>query len=92
MPGGGMSLWLWLFLYRIIPVGLGLGSLSHKSVIPEQRWLGMPEIWREMNQVIVLSYRIDISIAFEKKGAYGVKLGERGPQKHLWTAVAQVAA
>ena len=74
-----MCKWFQRFLYRIIPGGVGLGFLSHKSVIPEQRWSGMPEIWREM----ISSYRAFIPItrliASEKKGAFRGKLGERGP-------------
>ena len=94
MPAGGMSLWLWLFLYRIIPVGLGLGFLNHKSMIPEQqRWSSMSEIWRE---IILSSYcafiPIAILIAFEKKGAFGVKLGGKGPQKRFLTAMGKAAA
>jgi len=77
-----------------LPGGAGLRALlSHKSVIPEQRWSCMPEIWRE---IILSSYcafiPIAILIAFEKKGAFGVKLGEEVPKNGFLTALAKVAA
>ena len=76
-----MSLWLWLFLYRIIPVGLGLGSLSHKSVIPEQQWSSMPEFWREtIYQVIVLSYRLLYRLPSRKRALSGLNSGEEVPK------------
>jgi hypothetical protein len=31
-------------------------------------------------------------IAFEKENTFVVKLGEKGPQNYLWTAVAKAAA
>jgi hypothetical protein len=53
----------------------------------------MPEIW---GKIFLSSYcaflPITILIAFEKKGAFGVKLGGRGPQKRFLTAVGKAAA
>ena len=81
MPGGGMSMWPRFSVEAPLSRGAGLGFLRHKSVIPEQRWSGMPEIWRE---IILSSYcafiPIAILIAFEKRALSGLNSGEEVPK------------
>jgi len=61
-PGDGMRMEPPLCPRGPLSSGTGVGFFRHQSSIPEQRWSGLPEIWREII-LFLSSYRACLPIS-----------------------------